>query len=494
MAKTATSKAAAVTKANISGLFQETGKTGLVQYAGRIDEEFLRALSGTQRAKTLQEMTDNDPVVGAALLGINQMILSANYRVQPAGETPADLEAAEFLESCMTDMSHTFDEFRSENCSRFPHGWSWFETIYKKRNGAQPDNSDVASSQFDDGRIGWRKFAPRPQTTLDHWNFDKPLGFGMWQSAPPDRELKFLSIYRSLHFTTDNRKGNPEGRSILRNAYTSYAKKKKMENIEAIGFARDLAGYPVLYVPEGLDIFNEDDPDMVILLGDCKKLVTRIKRDELEGAVFPDGWRLELLSSGGSRQINTSEVITRYDQRIALSLLTQWLLLGMDRVGSYDLAKEQKNVWLRALVGWLNSEASVLNRFAIPRLFSLNDFGKLSGYPTLVPDNIAELDVLALADALQKLVGVGAVTPDTTLEEFARKRLGAPELPQDAAGQAKPAVDSGDKVDASGGADKAVAEATQKAATRAQWSIRDALEQDYEEPEEVLALSGKEAK
>lgn len=55
-------------------------------------------------------------------------------------------------------------------------------------------------------------------------------------------------------------------------------------------------------------------------------------------------------------------------------------------------------------------------------------------------------------------------------------------------------MDSGDKVDASGGADKAVAEATQKAATRAQWSIRDALEQDYEEPEEVLALSGKEAK
>jgi hypothetical protein len=481
MAKTA------VSKKSLGGLFMETGSTGLTQYAGRVDEEFLRALSGSRRAKTLQEMSENDPVIGAALLGCNQMMLSANYRVQPAGDAKEDIEAAEFLESCMNDMSHTWDEFRTENLSRFIYGWSYHEIVYKKRNGPQREDGEVPSSQFDDGRIGWRKLAPRSQTTLDRWEFDDEGGVkGLWQAAPPDNQPTFIPIFKALHFTTDRRKSNPEGRSILRNCYTSYAKKKKMENIEAIGFARDLAGYPVLYVPNDLDIFNTDDSDMVALLGDCKKLVTRIKRDELEGAVFPDGWRLELLSSGGSRQINTSEIITRYDQRIALSLLTQFLLLGMDRVGSYDLAKEQKNVWLLALMGWLKSEAAVLNRYAIPRLFALNDFGKLSGYPMLIPDNIAQLDVLALADALQKLISVGGVTPDLTLEEFSRKRLGAPELPKDE--EAKPKVDTGDKETA------AQAQATEKAATRPQWSIRDALEQDFEEDESLAIVGGKEAK
>ena len=37
---------------------------------------------------------------------------------------------------------------------------------------------------------------------------------------------------------------NPEGRSILRNAYFSWYFEKKIAEIEGIGIARDLAGLP----------------------------------------------------------------------------------------------------------------------------------------------------------------------------------------------------------------------------------------------------------
>ncbi len=46
---------------------------------------------------------------------------------------------------------------------------------------------------------------------------------------------------------------------------------------------------------------------------------------------------LVLLSSGGSRQFDTDKIIQRYDQRIAMSILSDFILLGSDRVGSYAL-------------------------------------------------------------------------------------------------------------------------------------------------------------
>ncbi|WP_155274431.1 hypothetical protein [Piscirickettsia salmonis] len=51
-------------------------------------------------------------------------------------------------------------------------------------------------------------------------------------------------------FRTTSRKGNPEGRSILRNAYQPWYYKKNLESIESIGIERNLVGLLTLRAME----------------------------------------------------------------------------------------------------------------------------------------------------------------------------------------------------------------------------------------------------
>lgn len=42
-------------------------------------------------------------------------------------------------------------------------------------------------------------------------------------------------------------------------------------------------------------------------------MVRGVRRDEREGLVLPGGFKMELLSTGGSRQFDTNAIIDRYD-------------------------------------------------------------------------------------------------------------------------------------------------------------------------------------
>ena len=50
--------------------------------------------------------------------------------------------------------------------------------------------------------------------------------------------------------------------------------------------------------PEGVDIWDSDDKNMVNARREAERYVKSIRRDSLEGVVKPEGWKLELLTSG----------------------------------------------------------------------------------------------------------------------------------------------------------------------------------------------------
>ena len=83
----------------------------------------------------------------------------------------------------------------------------------------------------------------------------------------------------------------------------------KRQEVEGIGIERDLAGLPVIYGPSDLDIWNPDDEQAQEILNGLQTQVRNIRRDEMEGVVLPDGYKLELLSTGGSRQFDTNAII-----------------------------------------------------------------------------------------------------------------------------------------------------------------------------------------
>ncbi len=307
---------------------KQYGRVGQRRFGGRFFEEFLPALQGRQGIEMYRQMAENDSVIGAILFAVEMLVRQVKFDVEPASDNERDLKAARFVRQCMHDMSVSWQDALSEMLSFLTFGWSYHEILYKRRQGRRADSR---SSRYDDGLIGWQDFAIRAQDSLVRWEYgpDDELR-GMVQVTPPDYQERFIPIDKALHLRTKSRKANPEGVSILRNCYRDYFFKKNLQETEGIGAERGAIGVPMLTPPEGVNIW-EDDEESRALLMQAEALVRNVRRDNVDGVVLPYGWKLELLS-GGAKQLDLGAIIERYDRRIAMSVLADFIMLGsLDR-------------------------------------------------------------------------------------------------------------------------------------------------------------------
>ena len=234
-------------------------------------------------------------------------------------------------------------------------------------------------------------------------------------------------------FKTKSRKGNPEGKSILRSAYRSWYFKKRIQEIEGIGIERDLAGLPVMTAPDNMDIWDEEDPDMVKARAEAERYVRTIRRDSMEGVVKPAGWDLVLLTSGGRRNFDTNAIIERYDTRIAMTVLADFIMLGHSGSGTYNLGTDKTQMFAVAVGSYLDIIAEVFNNKAIPDLIDMNGdyFKDITDYPTLIHGEIENRDLGELGDFVQKMTMSGVITPDEQLETYIRDAGKLPTLTDD---------------------------------------------------------------
>ena len=420
---------------NVSPM-QELGVTGGKRVSGYIDEEHPPALGGRRAVKVYREMSTNDSMVGALLFAIDKLVREVEWQVIPADQTEPNTKAKEFLESIMDDMSHSWDDFIGEALSMLVYGWSWHEIVYKKRVG--PWEKDPAKrSKHTDGLIGIRKLPIRAQETMLRWSFDETGGIrAMVQMAPPRYQTTVIPIEKSLLFRPSVSKGNPEGQSLLRTAYRSWYFKKRLEEFEAIGVERDLAGMPVARVPAEF-LKARPGTDQAKTVEAFKKMVRGVRRDENEGLVLPQQFDrdtkqplfdFELMSSGGSRQFDTTGIIQRYEQRILMSVLADFILVGHQEVGSYSLHTDKTGIFRAALNAITKAIADTLNRHLVPRLFAANGW-KLDELPKFEPNNIDPPDLNQLASFISATAGAGMQWfPDPELEKFVRDIARLPEM------------------------------------------------------------------
>jgi len=422
---------------------KEIGSTGLRRSGGTVYEEFITNLRGIRGAKTYREMADNDPTIGSMLFAIEKVITRLEWRVDPYqddsadGEiSPEDKEVAAFVDSCLHDMSDSWDQTLSQILSMLVFGYSYHEIVYKKRGG--DSKNPQSRSKHDDGKIGWRKMPIRAQETLFRWEIDEDGGIqAMVQVDPSTGGTFIIPIEKALLFRTTTAKNNPEGRSILRNAYRPWFFKRRIEEIEAVGIERDLAGLPVAYLPPEY-LSSAATSDQVSVLNSIKEIVTSIKRNEQEGIVMPAMYDdaghkmfdLQLLSSGGSRQFDTDKIIQRYDQRMSMSILADFILLGSDRVGSYALGASKMDLWSMAVDSIAKNVAEVMNQYAIPRLLKLNGMD-VSRAPFLTYGEVSHVDLTEISDFVTKLAQAGVLMPDPKLEDYLRELAGLPPAEHD---------------------------------------------------------------
>lgn len=410
----------------------EVGRIGQRRSGGIFYEEFLQELSGKRGIAVYKEMADNDDVIGAILFAVEMLIRQATWTIQPVSAKAADVAAAEFVQSCMDDMSSTWTDTISEVLSFLTFGWSAHEIVYKRRCGKSRDQR--LRSKHTDGLIGWQKLPIRSQDTLWEWLYDGADNLvGMAQMPPPEYHIIQIPREKLLLFRTKSRKDSPEGRSLLRNAYRSWYFKRRIQEIEGIGIERDLAGLPMMTAPEDVDIWDTEDPVMEKMLARATAMVKDIRRDSMEGLVIPAGWKFELATTGGRRQFDTNAIIERYDTRIAMTVLADFVLLGHQQVGSFALSSDKTELFAMAIGAYLDIICEVFNNQAIPALIDINGatFGGISDYPQMTHGDIEDEDIEKLGGFIRDMTGVGVLTPDDGLEDHIRRVAGLPERMDD---------------------------------------------------------------
>ena len=378
-------------------------------------DEFLPELRGKRAIKKYREMRDNDSTIGAVMYATEQVLRDVDLKVKPADESEAAKREAKFLEEVLSDMDHTMDDHISEAISFLSYGFAFFEVVYKRREGMNT-NSPKKRSKYNDGRIGVRKIASRAPWTVSRFDVDEKTGdiLGMFQSGGFGQQSNYIPMRKALLYRTTSLNGEPAGRSVLRNAYTSYERLNQLQQYEAIGIERELAGIPVIEVPA--EYLGPDATDaQVAFVNSIKEIGRDLKFNEQGYLIKPsdtypgkDGEPtniklvdFKLMASEGNRNIDIDPVIKRYQHDIARSVLSEFIMLG-SQGGSYALSKSKTDLFLRALESYIQTIVDVLNKQLVERLWELNglDYALM---PTITAGDVAPHDLREIAGFLRNL-------------------------------------------------------------------------------------------
>lgn len=405
-------------------LFSELGLSGLRRFSGRVDDEYDRVFKSLNKRIQLYREMGDDPIVAAVLQAIKMIIRRVSWYAEPGGESAADGEATEFVNTCMDDMSQSWSDTIDQALGCIQYGFYPAELVYKKRQGEREEGG----SKYDDGRIGWRKWvfmAPESLAPGNEWIFDDYGGVqGLTQQAPPLYRNVTLPIEKVILFRTTVEKGNPEGRALLRAMYIPWYYKKNLEEIEAISAERMGTGFPVIYLGSGTGRAGTTGDD----LDTAKNMVVNVRVDEQMGLVFPypklglgregEGVLFELISPPSRGAVDFDKTIIRHEQRMAMVGLAQFIHLGMNQVGARALGDTQTDFFTMAVAGWVTMFTDTIQRYAIDRLMRFNHFPGLTANPVLKHENVEQTNILDVVEYVNKAVGAQVLTPTPQLEEY----------------------------------------------------------------------------
>jgi hypothetical protein len=419
-------------------ILPELGNTGLQQSSGIIREEFLQSLQWPKQNLIFREMSSNDSVISGILFAMEMLIRKVNWSVKDNG----DKDGAVFLQTAMDDMEKSWADTINDILSFLTYGYSVHEVVYKKR-------------LYKDGRWGWRRLPIRSQDTIYRWVFEgesvQEVGSTVVVSGRPfdktSTDLKgvvqwdtqagtqtYIPRDRFLLFRNNTKKDNPESVSILRGAYRPWFFKKNIEEIEAIGIERSLAGLPMATIPVNFMDANATDEEKHVY-NTVKGIVTDVRANRQGGLVWPSAFDdkgnklfdLKLLTcEGGSKVLDTNVVIQRYNANIAQSVLADFILLGQNSVGSFALSTNKIKLFHAAISSWLDSIASVFNKEAIPALWELNGWEINETIPTLSYGTIDNFSLEEIGKYFSELVDKGAIRPTEELQEWLLSKAEAP--------------------------------------------------------------------
>jgi len=388
---------------------REVGASGTTNFQGYIDtDEYKAELTGSTLYTTVDKMRWSDASVQAALLLCELPIRSAEWDVEPAGDDAQSKEIAEFIKENMFEgLTISWEDTLRQILLMQPYGCMVFEVVYK---------------MTEDGKIGWRKWAPRMPKTIEKWNVDinGELRSILQRAYKKDNFIEVEIPIQKLMVFVNRREGdNYLGTSILRQAYKHWFFRDKYYKIDAVAQERLGIGIPIITLPEG---YTDDDYDNAETMG------KNLRGHERAYVVIKQGWAVEMMDLKANSLKNPTEMLEHHTREILKSVLAQFADLGSKGgSGTYALSEDQSTLFLQSLDATAKSIEEVIND-EIKKLVDYN--WNVKKYPKLTHANIGTRDFKAIAEAIQTLTFANVMTPDTELEDYMRKLMKLPDRPK----------------------------------------------------------------
>ena len=405
---------------------------GPARWGGRINEEFLPELRFPQATKVYDTMRKNSPVVGGLMRAIEAAFRSTKWQWVPAEKTEEGELRALFLEQCFNDMDRPWSMVTDDILTMLPFGFAPMEQVFKLRRG----RGQHPYSLYDDGMIGWRDLSLIPQDSISEWMYDENepnTVVGIKQQNVNISNLQHIHaieipIEKVLNFRIKGEKNNPEGESVLRQAYRSWHFMTGLEVVEAISLERTGAGIPMITLPLGattkVDKPSGSDEQA------AQDVVRSIRADEQSGIVIPFGWTFDIVTSKNLRPELFDLAIKRHRSNLLISVLAAFLELGTARVGSFATAKVGRSFFEVALEGWVMAVEDIFNTQAIPLLFEMN--GMFDGiYPKLDHTTTGGEGVRDIIEMIVELAKVDMIEGGDSTKTYIRDLLRLPKVDEE---------------------------------------------------------------
>lgn len=361
---------------------------GYIDYTLYLDERQpipnLKTICGKVRA--FNAMKTNSTISGI-LLAFKSLSLTPSVLVEENPDDPdreRARERANFLQSCINDMQTPFSDVIGEILDMIDMGFKVVVPQFKARTGFDTDVS--FNSRYNDGKIGWKNFTPIDPETITKWHTPSGGGYlgltGISQRSHSGQELP-IPRNRMLLFRTIASNNDPTGKSILEGAYLDWLDLIDANKIQMVGLRRSLEGIPYARIHSKLQAEAKTKPASAAAVRAVKKAVIDLDarrdtafilpadRDE-NGNLLAEVRMLGTADGGGNSKIQDAKlIIDQKEQTIARSMLAQFMTI-QGKGGSYALSKNQSEVFINSLKGYITQISGVFNNEAIPRLFAAN--------------------------------------------------------------------------------------------------------------------------
>lgn len=424
----------------------ESGYLGMSIFNGVSNDELKKELNFPHSIKTYKNMSYHSSINSALTLFDNIIGKATWQMVPPKNATEQEKKQCEIIDSMMADMEGTWAEFIRDILSMNLYGFSVHEKVYRKRLKAN-------GSMYDDGLIGWKKLPIRAQETIEKFIFSDDgndiVGVKQNLTLVYDNYNRFskrteneviLPKSKILLFRAGKHRGDPYGKSPLRDAYLAWRFLTALEDLEATGVSKDLNGLPILMIPP--QYLSEDaSPSQKAIKAYYENAMRNLQMNQQSAMILPNAYdpetkqplfKLELLSVDGKKAFDLNKIKDYYKNLIVTSLFSEVTSMGQSQVGSFALGSLKNTMTGVSAEAMVKVIAEVLNRDLIRQTYELNGWD-VTRAGTLDFDNLDEVDLESVSKAFQRYSSTGLLELDREVLNSVRNSLGIDELPADEA-------------------------------------------------------------